>query len=477
LGVPELQVWLPAVAIAVLVVFVAVFSELRLGAGPPGPPGLLILGPIVNASLTVGPPIGVHLASPFYSVVFQTGNTPTSELQTMGAFFNTTPITLFRFGGPEAYDPTTSTLYAPPSSGGTYLAENAPPDTWNFTWMKAWCDSRSPHCSWLGYLPAEENNSQAAVHLAEWFHDDLGFSPTYWQFGNEPEAWSHYGENYTDWATYDNNVPTGIAYATMVRDYLEAVHAQFPTDRFVGIESSVPSASGRFVPDTAALVGSSVAALAYHFYPLPANGGSTLADFYGSLLGPGNLTGSVDQFRAALAQGCSTCGNLPVQIGEYQAGPADSINPLATTYAGAPFMAASLIQALRANVSTFTPFDVGWMIDPQTGSVLPEGLLYQRILENMTMGTDVATGLTAPGVDGLFSILIENGTRDSLLVVNTDPSASIRLPVPTSFFPIGSAGSYWLWGPTVPAPIAHPATPLPVSYEIPEEGILLLDNY
>jgi hypothetical protein len=475
-GVPGLHIWLPAVAVAVLLVVVVVFPGLRLGA-PSQRPELLILGPIVNATVALGPSVGEHLAYPFYSIVFQTGTTPTYELQTEGAFFNTTPITLFRFGGPDNFDPTTGILYQAPASGGAYTPTVAPPDEWNFTWMKAWCDSRSPPCASLGYLPAEENNTQAAVHMAEWVHDVLDWAPTAWEFGNEPEGWTHYGENRSAWSTHDESVPTPAAYATMVHDYIDAIHALFPLDRFVGIEASDPTAGGGLIPDTAAVDGSLVAAMAYHYYPPPENGGLNLTDFYGSLIGPENLTGSVAEYRAAVSQGCAECDEIPIALGEYQAGPYNALSPLATTYAGAPFMAASVIEAIRANLTTFTPFDNGLFLDPQSGAVLPEGLLYQRILENMTMGTDVATTVEAPGVNGVFSILIHNGTRTSLLVVNTDTTASLRLFPPTSVFPTGRTGSYYLWGPSVPDPIAFPSTSLPASYEIPEEGIFLLDDY
>jgi len=475
----EVHPWIPvvAVAVAVLVVAAIVFPFLRLSSPYRGPQ-LLILGPIRNATLGLGPVVGVHPADPFYSAVFDTGSMDIASLDDLGAFFNSTPINLFRWGGTEQFDPTTATEYEPPSSGyGQYVAVPNAQATLNLTWMKSWCDAKTPHCSWIGSLPAELNNTQAAVHAAQWYHSVLGFAPTYWQLGNEPESWTHYGENWTQWSTYDDSTPTGPAYATMVQDYIAAVHAVYPADQFVGLEASGPGNIDDMPEDTAALDGASVAAMAYHTYPPPTGGGSSLDQLYQSLLGPQNVSATANEFRAAVTSECGSCANLPIQIGEFQAGPADAINPLALTYAGAPYLASAIIEALRANVSTFTVFDNSWLVNKNTGAVLPEGLLYQRLLDNMTMGTDFATSLTAPGVTGLFSIEIQNGPHVSLLVVNTDPSASIRLAVPTDLFQNGSLGSYWLWGPTVPDPIAYPEVPLPSVYEVPEEGILLIDNY
>ncbi|MCI4355513.1 MAG: hypothetical protein L3K06_09170, partial [Thermoplasmata archaeon] len=212
---------------AVVLLIVPVVSPLQTG---PDGYGLLVVGPVRNATIAGGPMIGIHAANPFFSIVFKDGGLSTPTLMALGSFFNSTPITVFRFGGPgEAYDPTTSTFFAPPSSGGgTYVASHTPPSAWNFSWMKSWCNSRTPHCAWLGYLPAELNNTQAAVHMAQWFHNVVGFVPTYWQFGNEPDHWTHYGKNRTMWSTNDNLTPTGIAYATMVRNYINAVSAKFP---------------------------------------------------------------------------------------------------------------------------------------------------------------------------------------------------------------------------------------------------------
>ncbi|MCI4317883.1 MAG: hypothetical protein L3J96_05035, partial [Thermoplasmata archaeon] len=198
---------------------------------------------------------------------------------------------------------------------------------------------------------------------------------------------------------------------------------------------------------------------------------------YGDLDSHYNLTWSVEQFRASLAQNCTACGVLPVQIGEYQAGPATAISPLSLTYAGAPYMAASMIEALRVNVSLFSPFSLEWFVNYTTGAVLPEGMLYQRLLSNLTMGTDYATNLSAPSVGGLFSILIKSGSHESLLIVNTNMTQAIRLPISHGVFPTGSLGSYWLWGPVVHAPVAHRSITLPSTYVVPQQGILLIDNY
>ncbi|MCI4360270.1 MAG: hypothetical protein L3J91_01050 [Thermoplasmata archaeon] len=451
------------------------------GLPTPGAPsaglGITVAGPVRSATISMGPQVGVHFSNPFFGIVWQLVGLSTPELVAQGRFFNSTPITWFRLGGEgEGYNPTTTTDYLPPITGiGLYRVVHG--SVLNYTWFESWCKSKSPTCSWLDYLPAEQNSSSAALHYATWFHSTLGFAPTAWEFGNEPNLWDHYGLNQTLWSTLDRATPSGVAYATMVHSYISAIGPKYPSDQFLGIEASGPGAQLGYVPDTAKLNGLHLSAMAYHFYPALGGAGTTLSQFYGGLDWQFDLGWSAGAFRSAITQNCPACANLPIELGEFQSGPATAISPLALTYAGAPFMAASVITALESNVTTFSPFNSLWFLNSTSGKLLPQGLLYQRILDNMTMGTDYATNLSATGVGGLFSILIKNGTHESLLIVNTNSTQAIRLPISTSVFPVGGSGSFYLWGPSVAAPIPHTSVTLPTSYIVPQQGILLINNY
>lgn len=467
------EVFVIAIALGVLIalplVYVAEFPG--RAKGPKAPP----IGIPVNATVSVGGYLGTHYADPFYAVVFSDDNTPSPQLAEQGAFLNTTPISWFRFGGNgSSYDPTTGIDYVAPTGGGTYVATDEP--VWNLSWFKTWCDSRTPACHWLGYLPAEANNTTAAVHAAEWYHAQLGFSPQLWQLGNEPSSWTHYGINVSRWSTTDNVPVTPTAYAAMARAYIAAVGGMYPLDRFVGIEAACGCDTTE-AQATATAVGGEVAAMSLHVYPTSGGSESSLTGFFGALQSSTNLSAQVGRFGGAVAAGCTTCVNLPLQVGEYQSGPVPGFSPYVATYAGAPFLAASVVQAITANVSMFTVYDSGSLFNTARNSPTPEGLLYQRVLENMTMGADYAAPVSAEGIGGVYSLLVHNGTRDALLVVDTNATYALNLSVPTSVFPTAATGSEWTWAPGAAAPTASLSIRLPTQYLVPSQGILLLTNY
>jgi hypothetical protein len=432
--------------------------------------------PYVNSTLQVGASLGTHYADRFYEVVLTDDGLPTSSLQRIGDYLNTTPISMVRFGGVgEGYDPTTQTNYMPPTSGvGRYVPTSM--NLWNLTWFKGWCTSRTPTCDWLGYLPGEENNTQAAIHFAKWYHSVYGLTPTYWEFGNEPTQWTHFGLNMTRWSTTDTAKPTATDYATMVHNYIAAVSSIYPNDQFIGLEAAC--ACNRLqVSETAYMDGARLSALAYHSYPSNANSSTQLSAFYDILTSAGNISATSAKYRGGISLTCTTCAGIPVELGEYQAGPFSAPSPFAAQYPGAPFLAASLIEAMQANISTWSVYNTDSLMNSSSGAISAEGYLFQRILSNMTMGTDYPVTVSARGVGGLFSLLIENGTRSALLVVNTNITVGLYLAVPFALFPVGGAGSVYAWSPFNPVPTHTGFLALPHYYAVPPQGILLLTDY
>jgi hypothetical protein len=439
----------------------------------PPPSGQLGIG--VSTTLSLGGVSGVHFATPFWGVNTADNYAPQSQLA-LGRFLNSTPITMVRLGGgDDGYDPTTAIEYqAPPSGSGHFVAVHGV--LVNFTWFKSWCYSKTPHCLWMAYLPGEENNTQAAIHDAQYFHNVLRFVPTYWEFGNEPLAWTHYGLNRTSWSTTDASDVTGAGYATMVHNYIAAVTKLFPTDRFLGIQNSC-ACSPSLITTLAQVDGSEISGMAYHEYPWIDGSNTSPTQFYGALASVRNIPNTTAHMESMVAAGCSTCSKIPISIGEYQAGPVPVHSPLAANYTGVPFIAASVIQALENNVSTFTIFNIAYLMNTSSGSMKTQGYLYQRIFDNMTMGTDYSIRIHAPGMGGVYALLVKNGSRQSLLIVNTNVTRALSLTLSTLLFAVGALGSYYTYAAYNTAPVARVSVLLPSGFTVGPEQVLLLDNY
>jgi hypothetical protein len=430
-----------------------------------------------TATASLGADVGTHSGTPFYALVFTDSGLGPASAADLGHYLNSTPFTWFRLNnGGEAYDPSTQTNWVAPTSGvGAFVRQSG--NLMNLTWFKVWCYSRTPHCDWIASLPGEQNNTTAAVHLAEYFHNVIHFVPTAWEIGNEPNAWTHYGLNTSKWSTTDASTPTGIGYAIMVKNYIAAVTKLFPTDKFIGIESNC-ACGASLISTTAEIDGAKVMAMAYHSYPWANDSMNKTSQFMGALLSPTrNLSYTSSRMRQLDSADCSTCTNLPIQVGEYNAGPVPVHSPLAMNYSGAVFIAASVIEALQANVSMFTLYSLSWLYNSTNSMLHPEGRLYQEILANMTMGQDFVVNINVPQVGGVFAMLIKNGSRESLLIVDTNNTNGITLPILTTLFPIGHPGSTWSWDPRNPLPIVQTNVLLPSSYIVWSQGILLINNY
>ena len=457
-------------------------SALNVTLTLPSPPPATVVG----GNLTVGGQVGVHLNGPFFGTV-QSPPAPNSYnggSYPVGTFLNSSPISIFRIGGGETgYDPTTNIKWVPNANGnGTFTPTGNV--TFNLTAFKPWCLGHNPTCQWLYYLPGEVNSTSFAVHTAQWFHTVYGLAPTYWELGNEPGAssWSHYGKNYSAWLTTDAIGVTPEGYATMVKNYITAVHALYPSDKFIGIEAACACNSAILNP-LIAQDWTQFQALSYHSYPTAGltNPYGAIGAYYATLSSTKNVPGTMAQMRGYLTANCGgnlTCLSMPIQIGEYNGGPASNFSVYDHIYQNAVWIAASVTQGLTANVSSFQYFSLS-LLKGVTNTFAPSfaGLLYQRILANMTMGVDYATNITGPSVGGgAYAISTVNGSSRSVLLVNTNLSHSITVAV-GSGFPVNGSGRTYVWSPALAFPQESSYASIPTVLTVPSQGILLVDNF
>ncbi|MCI4346098.1 MAG: hypothetical protein L3K07_05030, partial [Thermoplasmata archaeon] len=204
----------------------------------------------------------------------------------LSARVNSTPLTLFRFTPQgEATDQI---------QGITYTNSGTAEPALGFTDAEfvSWCEWI--HCQAVMMVPAEVNSTVIAASTVEYVEHVLGFHPTYWAIGNEPQLWAHFGIPWAHWQTSDQVGTTPLHYAQQVVSYAKALRLVDPKIRLIGIESAVGGSSGAgWIQNVSRLAGPYLSAVAYHAYP-GGNGtfATSLQSFYANLANPNNFPGN-----------------------------------------------------------------------------------------------------------------------------------------------------------------------------------------
>ena len=387
--------------------------------------------PTLPVSLIAGPKIAV-VPSTFWGLSTQTSQRDALATNpSLDAYLNATPFAWFRYGeGADACNASTDQAY---DANGNVTGACAI----DLTSFRAWCEARQPPCHAIVQLPGENNNSAEDAAIARHIVSTVGFQPDYWTIGNEPLAWTHYGEPWTSWRSTDNSTPTPIAYATDVRSAIASVRAVDPAAKFVGVEAA-DAGQASLLQAVVEVNGPNLGAIAYHSYPSTGATPQTLAEFFAPLYGSGNLTDSYPAARIHIVGACPSCATLPIFVNEYNAGPPTG-SPYVTSYADAVFLAASLTQALRANVSQLTIFTLQGnqfgLLD-SNGAMHPSGALFGGLLDHLAVGPVFADGL-APAAYGLFEVRTTNSTSESLLLVNANTSTAFSVNLSSVLAPSG----------------------------------------
>jgi PKD repeat protein len=388
------------------------------------------------------------------------------------AYLGTTPFEWIRYGvNTDTCNESADRSYSDSGAASTGCA-------FNVADLMKWCDAQTPHCHAILTLPGENNNSAEDAAIASYIVKTVGFQPDYWSIGNEPMEWTHYGIAWTKWKTTDRSTPTSVAYAFDVKAAIAAVLTVDPSAKFIGVEAACDCNTNWF-QDVAKIDGTKISAIAYHSYPSTGSTTETTAQLYALLATSKNLTESYASVRSAITGQCTGCATLPIFVNEYNAGPGWAPSNLGGSYANAVFLAASVAQALRANVSQLSMYDLqttatgsfGFSLLDSSDSIGPSGVLFAKLLDHLAIGQVLGTKVKTT-VGGVWAIETKSGSTESLLVVNTNLTNTIALTL-GSGFPTSSSGTIYQWSSTLSLPSS--VTGLPASaYSIPPQGILLL---
>jgi len=392
------------------------------------------------------------------------------------ALYNATPLHYVRWPGGAVADGlnvTTNLITADggnTSSPGSSLAEFA-------TW-----------CKWVGchaivQLPGEINQPQVAAAEVAYAEHTLGFKPNYWEIGNEPAQWTHFGIPWSNWNTSQSQNASPGSYAQVVQAYSKAMRVVDPAIHLIGLSGVGTGGYNEavWIRATVALNGPNLSAVAIHVYPAggtTANG--TLTNFLNTLTGHGSLAYRAPIARAAIAAGCPTCRGIGLFVTEFgtgtQGGPYDK---WMGSSSAAPYLAAEVAQAMLAGVSNLDLFAFQSTYNGSllNGSGVPSRTftMYSSLFAQLQ---PVLLNVSVPGAPSRVYVVAgasTNWTTYSLLVVNANTTHPLRLNLLGSGFPLLGSGSVTTWNYSAAAPgVTSFSLMAPWVWTVPARSMMVL---
>lgn len=317
----------------------------------------------------------------------------------------------------------------------------SPPGT-SLAQFVQWC--RSVSCDSIVTLPAEVDNSSLAASIVNYTETTLGFRPTYWEIGNEPALWTHFGLPWDRWNTSQDLTPTPSQFAGLVGQYVQAVRSVDSVTGIIGLGGIGGSGNqSTWISDTVATDGPNLSAIAIHVYPAGAGYASNqLNEWFATLWGRSALPYRVPDTWNAIDKACPTC-HLSLLVDEFQTGTQLlSSNSLSGGYL-ATYVAAEIAQSLPLSVSSLCYYDFqsdtpgAWLDESGSGSA--SFALYQGLTAELgSFARAINVSSSAQGV-----LAVEGGSSagslTSLLVVNSNTTYGARINLSARFASPSSA--------------------------------------
>jgi hypothetical protein len=354
----------------------------------------------------------------------------------------------------------------------------------------AWC--LTTHCQPILEVPGVIDNATFAAQEVNYTVHTLGLHPAYWEIGNEPGFWVHWGQSWGNW-TVAVPGPTPMQYAEEVENYTRAMRQVDPTLRLIGLPAVGRTGPGDganiWIRDIIEVDGPNLSAVAVHIYPDLSPTLSTLTQYYSTLSRdnsqsiPYRIGNLRSEIAAAATPGCS-CSNVPVFFTEL--GSAITGRPDGAAYAeefpGALYIAAEITEAMDFNVTNVDAYATelntvnSWF--DTSGEYRPEYTLYSTILPQLGPTAHKVNITGSHGdVYAIATSNASNGGTEDLLVVNTDTTSS------ASFAPVLPGGltnaptEIWSWvDGSTPAPVTTFSGALPTQYVLPPQSLVLFES-
>ncbi len=436
----------------ILLVVAGLAVGVELATQPSAPPA--VPAPIVNTTLVVDRNVSQPVPSDFLGVNVRADSALGAAQE--GAL-SATPVSLVRWPGgnlSDLLDP-----LADDDQGLIYDAVGAAsPSVTSFAEFAAWCTAT--HCAAIVTLPGEIDNASYAASIVEYSESTLDFTPAYWEVGNEPGIWTHFGVAWTKWNSSQALSPSPDEYAKVVQQYVAAIHAVEPGAAVIGLPGvgTGGSSDTQWLRAVVALNGPNLSTVAIHVFPagsvLPSE---PVAAFFTTLTGSGSLVARVPSDLAAIHAACRTC-DLPLLVDELGSVTGSPYPSYAGGYDAVPYVAAELAEALEEGVrgtalwALQSTYPGSWF--NSGGSAAPTFSLYSTLLAHLPAETYRTDALPSP--EGLFAIAGYTpsalGGNSSILLVNTNTTTALRVNLTVAGFPMVAGSEGWNWTPGASSP-------------------------
>lgn len=379
--------------------------------------------------------------------------------QSVLSFVDSTSVRMFRWPGgdlSERYNMTAD------SGAGLIYNDNGTTEQpgWTTSQFVDWCQSIS--CDAIFTVPAEIDNPSLAASYVTYVEKTLGFHPTYWEIGNEPGLWTHFGIPWAKWSTNQQIGPTPDQYAEVVHSYIEAMKAVDPTIKFIGLGGvGGPGGDTAWIEATVSVNGPNLTAIAIHSYPAsPGTSGESVAQIDSALQGNTSIPVRVPADLAEIASVCPSC-HIEIIADEFNAASGSTLSGFMTSFNLVPFTAAEIIQGLTNNVTSMDLWELeggyGGSFFDSSGNSHPVTLLYSFFLDHLFEEV-LHTNITS-SISDLYALATENTTGtegSSLFVANLNSTFPARVLLTKSGFPANGSGTVLIWSSTTPLPQVLP---------------------
>ncbi|MGC2288347.1 MAG: hypothetical protein WA688_00620, partial [Thermoplasmata archaeon] len=291
---------------------------------------------------------------------------------------------------------------------------------------------------------------------ASYVVDTLHYQPAYWEIGNDPSGWTHFGVAWSNWGTAGGGNTTPAPFAALVHAYITAVQAVDPSAKFLALGAGLGGknyAKG-WVEELASVDGHALSGISVHSYIEGGPSNPTDAELFANLGGFYSLPAQVTADRQYIADACSTCSQLQVFVTEINAAEVSPYNALLPSFAGTLYLAAETVQGLNLQVASLdwfaydSHFSGSWSTGPEKWQM--QYYLFSDIMTHLK-SDKLPTTVTGPST--LYGMATYGHTGLSLLLVNVNTTNPVQVNLSAAGFSPSDALTQYLWVNGTPLPV------------------------